>query len=53
MGKIIFDLLLILADIWVIFDKETPKLLKCLALFAILILIICVTLQVLKMIGIL
>ena len=48
MKKIIFDLLVILADAWVIFKKDSPKPLKYLALLAIILLIISITMRVLS-----
>lgn len=53
MGHIIFDLLIILGNIWVVFDKDVDKPLKRLALTAIILLVISVTIQVLGMIVIL
>ena len=52
MGHIIFDLVLILAGIWVIFDKDSPVVLKRLALLGVILLVIYVTLQILGINGI-
>lgn len=49
MGHIIFDLILILANIWVIFDKDSPEVLKRFALLGVILLGIYVILQVLEM----
>ena len=51
MGQIIFDILLILVDAWIIFDEDTHKLSKCLALLAIILLSISVILHMLEMSG--
>lgn len=48
MKNIIFDLLLILVDSWVIFDKDSPKTLKYLALLGIILLIISIAMRVLS-----
>lgn len=52
MGRIIFDLLIILGNIWVISSKHSTKLSKRLSLLAIILLTISVTIQVLEVIGI-
>lgn len=52
MKNIIFDLLMILAESWVIFDKDSPEVLKRFALLGIILLEIYVILQVLEMNGI-
>ena len=48
MKNIIFDLLIILADGWVIFNEDSPKALKYLALLGIILLIISITMRVLS-----
>jgi hypothetical protein len=48
MKNIIFDILVILVDGWVIFDEDTDKLSKCLALLAIILLIISIAMRVLS-----
>lgn len=48
MGHIIFDLLIVLADILVIFDKDSPETLKRLALLAIILLMISIILRLLN-----
>lgn len=52
MGHIIFDLILILANIWVAFDKDTPKPLKRFALLGVILLLVYVIIQILEMNGI-
>ncbi len=51
MGRIIFDLLIILGNIWVISSKDSTKLSKRLSLLAIILLTVSVIMQVLEMIG--
>jgi len=46
MGRIIFDLVLILANIWIIFDKDSPTSLKRFALLGVILLTLSVTAQV-------
>ena len=48
MKNIIFDLLIILAGGWVIFDEDSPKTLKYLALLGVILLIISITMRVLS-----
>lgn len=52
MKNIIFDLILILANIWVIFDEDSPKPLKRFALLGVILLLVYVIIQVLEMNGI-
>lgn len=43
MGETIFQLILILISLWVLFDKDSPKPLKGLSLLGIILLVISVT----------
>lgn len=52
MGPIIFDLIIILGDILVLFDNDTPEFLKYLAVLAIILLTISIAIRVLRMTGI-
>lgn len=52
MGRIVFDLLIILGNIWVITDEDMPKISKRLSLLAVVLLVISVILQVLDINGI-
>jgi hypothetical protein len=52
MGYIMFDLVIILGDILVLFDDNTPVFLKYLAVLAIILLTISITMRILNMTGI-